>query len=380
MKKIVIAPDSFKESFSALEAAVAIEKGFRTVFPEAVYEKIPMADGGEGTVQSIADALGAEQRTLTVTGPLGKPVHAVYALAHTEKVAVIEMAAASGLQLVSPEARDPRLTTTYGTGELVADALEQGATRIILGIGGSATNDGGAGFAQALGLKLLDDQGANLHYGGSALKQLARIDTEDVHPKLKEATIEVACDVDNPLLGERGAAAVYGPQKGADAACIEELEAALTHFADIIEKALGKDVRHTPGSGAAGGFGAGLLGFFDSRLASGVTLILESTRFAERVAGADLVITGEGRIDHQTPFGKTPIGVAKAAKQADAPVIAIAGQLGEGHEAIFENGIDAAFSLVPGAISLEDAFSNGLHYLEGTAASIARTVSIGLRS
>ncbi|MFK3937236.1 glycerate kinase [Alkalihalobacillus sp. NPDC078783] len=377
MKKIIIAPDSFKESFSANEAAYAIEKGFKQVFPGCTYLKIPMADGGEGTVESLADALHGKIKKVTVTGPLGTPVEASYALSKDTGVAVIEMASASGLHLVPPGQRDPLITTSYGTGELMVDALNEGATKIILGLGGSATNDGGAGMAQALGVKLLNREGQELPFGGGALHTLATIQTNELHPGLTQTSIEVASDVDNPLLGVNGATAVYGPQKGATTQIIrDQLEAGLAHYARVIEEQVGLTVQDTPGAGAAGGLGAGLLAFVRPRLASGITLVLELTNFVSHLEGADLVITGEGRLDHQSIFGKTPIGVAKAAKEAGVPVIAVAGQLGERYEVIHEHGIDAAFSLVPGVIPLEDAMGNGLKYLEVLARNIATTMKL----
>ncbi|TWI53961.1 glycerate kinase [Halalkalibacter nanhaiisediminis] len=376
MRKIVIAPDSFKESFTAMQAADAIEKGFRRVFPQAEYVKIPMADGGEGTVQSLVDALHGTIETVTVVGPLGDEVEATYGVSGDGKVAVIEMAAASGLHLVPPDKRNPLITTTYGTGQLIIEALEKGVEHIIIGIGGSATNDGGAGLATALGVKLLASDGTQIDYGGAALAKLERVEIDHMHPRLKEVTIEVACDVDNPLLGEKGASAIYGPQKGANEEMVGELDRCLAHYADKIKETLGKDIRDIPGAGAAGGLGAGLLAFLNVRLDSGVTLILEATGFHERVKGASLVITGEGRLDQQTIFGKTPIGVAKAAKQTDIPVLAFAGGLANGHEVIFEHGIDVAFSIVPGILSIEDALENGLRYLEGTAYNTAKIMSI----
>ncbi|MDV2887147.1 glycerate kinase [Alkalihalophilus pseudofirmus] len=376
MRKIVIAPDSFKESFSALQAAIAIEDGFKQVFPEAEYIKIPMADGGEGTVQSLVDALEGTVKSVNVTGPLGEPVEAKYGLSGDRQTAVIEMAEASGLSLVPIELRNPLITTTYGTGQLIEDALNEGVNHIIIGIGGSATNDGGTGMAQALGVKLLDSKGEDLPYGGAALVHLASIQTDEIHPRLSEVTIEVACDVDNPLLGERGASAIYGPQKGATAEMVVQLDAALAHYASVINRDLGKDVAEIAGAGAAGGLGAGLLAFLDVRLESGVTLVLEATDFNKKAEGADLVITGEGRLDHQTVFGKTPIGVARAAKSQGASVIAIAGGLAPGHEAIYEEGIDAAFSLVPGIMTLNEAIVDGLTYLERTANNIAKTIKM----
>ncbi|WYP25257.1 glycerate kinase [Alkalihalobacillus sp. FSL W8-0930] len=377
MKKIIIAPDSFKESFSANEAALAIEKGFKQIYPNCTYLKIPMADGGEGTVESLADALHGNIKKITVTGPLGTPVEASYALSKDTGVAVIEMASASGLHHVPQNQRNPLTTTSYGTGELMVDALNEGATKIILGLGGSATNDGGAGMAQALGVKLLDHSGQELPFGGGALHTLTTIQTDGLHSGLAQASIEVASDVENPLLGENGATAVYGPQKGATTQAIrDQLEMGLAQFARVVKDQLGLAVQDTPGAGAAGGLGAGLLAFVHPRLASGITLVLELTNFSSHLVGADLVITGEGRLDHQSIFGKTPIGVAKAAKEAGVPVIAVAGQLGDRYEVIHDHGIDAAFSLVPGAIPLEDAMENGLEYLEALAKNIAMTMKL----
>ena len=378
MRKIVIAPDSFKESFSAMEAATAIENGFKQIFPDAEYLKIPMADGGEGTVESLADALQGKLKHVTVTGPLGNQVEAVYALSKEDGVAVIEMASASGLHHVPLDQRNPLITTTYGTGELIANALQEGAKRIILGLGGSSTNDGGAGMAQALGVKLLDSANQEISFGGGSLHTLTTIQTDGLNPLLAGVSIEVATDVDNPLLGENGATAIYGPQKGATTLEIrEKLESGLTHYAAVVERQLGIEIRDTPGAGAAGGLGAGLLAFLNPRLASGITLVLELTNFEAKVTGADLVITGEGRLDHQSIFGKTPIGVAKAAKKAGVPTIAVAGQLGKEHQVIYKHGIDAAYSLVPGAIPLEDAMTNGLVYLEELSRNIAMTWKLG---
>ncbi|BAB04274.1 glycerate kinase [Halalkalibacterium halodurans] len=371
MNTIVIAPDSFKESMTALQAARAIEKGFRRVIPNANYRLIPMADGGEGTVQSIVDALQGERKVVKVEGPLGDTVEAEYGLSGDRKIAVIEMAQASGLHLVPKEKRNPLWTSTYGTGQLLIDALDEGVEQIILGIGGSATNDGGAGMAQAVGVRLLKENGEPIGKGGGKLKELARIDMSKVDPRIQQVKLQVACDVDNPLVGEKGAAVVYGPQKGATRATIRELDEQLLHFANIIEEELGKEVASIPGAGAAGGLGAGLIAFLDAKLIPGVELVLQATNFHELVKDADFVITGEGRIDQQTVYGKTPIGVAKAAKQYGVPVIAIAGSLGQGYEAVFEHGIDAAFSLVPRIMSLDEAMQQGDSLLEQAARNIA---------
>lgn len=374
--KIVIAPDSFKESLSALQAAGAIEKGFQDTFPEAEYLKIPMADGGEGTVQSLVDATGGTIIEKQVTGPLGEPVNAFFGVLGGGKTAVIEMAAASGLHLVPNEKRNPLLTTTRGTGELIRSALDQGVEHIIIGIGGSATNDGGAGMIQALGGRLLDQSGQEIAPGGGHLSELAVIDLSLLDSRLKKVKIDVACDVDNPLTGPKGASAVFGPQKGATAEMVQQLDKNLSHYADVMEQTVGKSIRHVPGSGAAGGLGAGLLAFLDAELKRGVEIVLEAVRFQERVKGASLVITGEGRIDSQTIYGKTPIGVAKAAKQYGIPVIGIAGSLSEDSDIVLQHGIDALYSIVPGVIPLTKAIQQAEYYLQQTARHIARTIKI----
>lgn len=373
MKRLLIAPDSFKESMTALEAANAIASGFQQVFGNEIEcIKIPMADGGEGTTQSLHDALQGRWRTITVTDPLGRPIQATYSIANKGKTAVIEMASASGLGLIARDERNPLKTTTFGTGELVLDALNQGVTHIILGIGGSATNDGGAGFIQALGGRLLDKQGQDLPFGGAALAQLAMIDLTHFDPRLKEITFEVACDVDNPLLGERGATMIYGPQKGALAEEIQSLESALYHYNEVIQRDLHQYIAHEPGAGAAGGLGAALLATINVQLRPGIDIVLEMTRFKHHVLNCDLVITGEGKIDVQTIYGKTPIGIAKVAESYHKPVIAVAGMLGEGYEAVYDYGIDAVFSLVPGPISLETALDQGPQHLERLAYNIAK--------
>ncbi|MCY9160088.1 glycerate kinase [Bacillus atrophaeus] len=372
--KIVIAPDSFKESLSALEAAHAIERGFKSVFPDAVYSKLPMADGGEGTVQSLVDATNGSMKEQFVTGPLGETVKAFYGLLGDGKTAVIEMAAASGLHLVPEENRNPLVTSTRGTGELILAALDSGVKHLIIGVGGSATNDGGAGMVQALGGRLLDQSGNNIGPGGGALSQLVSIDVTDLDARLKDAKIEVACDVDNPLTGPRGASAIFGPQKGATPEMVHLLDRNLSRFADIAERALGKSCRDIEGAGAAGGLGASLLAFLDADLKRGIDIVLEFVSFEDAVKDADLVITGEGRIDSQTIYGKTPIGVAKAAKKYDVPVIGLAGSLSLDSDVVYEHGIDALFSIVPGVITLPDAFEHAAHYMERTARNIAASM------
>ncbi|OQP06745.1 glycerate kinase [Geobacillus sp. 46C-IIa] len=375
--KVVIAPDSFKESLSALEVAEAVERGFRTVFPEAEYVKVPMADGGEGTVQSLVDATGGRIVEVKVTGPLGEPVLAFFGLLGDGKTAVIEMAAASGLHLVPRDRRNPLVTTTRGTGELIRAALDAGATHLIIGLGGSATNDGGAGMVQALGGRLLDRDGRDIRSGGGALADLQAIDLSGLDPRLKSVRIDVACDVDNPLTGPKGAAAIFGPQKGATPDMVAILDRNLAHYADVIHRELGKQVGDIPGAGAAGGLGAGLLAFLPAELKRGVDIVIETVQLAERVKGADLVITGEGRIDGQTVFGKTPIGVAKTAKRFGVPVIGIAGSLGDDSAAVLDHGIDALFTIVPGVVSLEKALKDAEYYLSQAARHIASVYRLG---
>ncbi len=375
--KIVIAPDSFKESLSSLEAANAIERGFKSVFPNAVYSKVPMADGGEGTVQSLIDATNGLLKEQVVTGPLGEPVNAFFGLTGDGKTAVIEMAAASGLHLVPTNKRNPLVTSTRGTGELIAAALDLDVKHIIIGIGGSATNDGGAGMVQALGGRLLDGSGNDIGPGGGALSKIAAIDLTDLDARLKDVQMEVACDVDNPLTGPRGASAIFGPQKGATPEMVELLDQNLSHFADVAERELGKSFRDIAGAGAAGGLGAGLLAFLHADLKRGVDIILHAVNFEGVVEDADLVITGEGRIDSQTIYGKTPIGVAKAAKKYNVPVIGLAGSLSQDCDVVYEHGIDALFSIVPGVIPLSEAFEHAAHYMERTARNVAASMRIG---
>ena len=370
--RIVIAPDSFKECASALDVAQAIARGWRRVFPDADVALAPMADGGEGTVEALVAATGGSKIEVTATGPMGDAVTAAYGILGDGRTAVIEMAAASGLPLAPVRARDPRVATTRGTGDLMRDALDRGMRRIILGIGGSATNDGGAGMAQALGFSLLDAAGAELPPGGAALARLRRIDAANKHPGLEGTEILVACDVDNPLCGPRGASRVYGPQKGASKTAVMELDEALRHFAAVVKQSLGADLLDLPGAGAAGGLGAGLVAFAGARLCRGVDLVAEACGLRERVAGADLVITGEGRLDAQTAHGKTPAGVARIAKEAGVPVVAVAGTLGEGYAALYEIGIDAMFSICPGPIEVAEAMGRAEEFIENTAEALAR--------
>ncbi|RZT21449.1 glycerate kinase [Fictibacillus sp. BK138] len=376
--KIVIAPDSFKESMTAAEVCAAVEAGFQKVIGDAEYVHVPVGDGGEGTVQSVVDATAGRIVEVTATGPLGEKVDAFYGLTGDGKTAVIEMAAASGIHLVPREQRNPLVTTTRGTGELILDALDKKVERIVLGLGGSATNDGGAGMASALGVKFLDVNGEKLRPGGKALGELLTIDTSDIDSRLKSVKVDVACDVTNPLTGPLGASAVFGPQKGATPEMVGVLDASLKRYAEVVERNLGLQVDELPGAGAAGGLGAGVVAFLDGKLQSGIDLVLDVIGFEEAVRDADLVITGEGRIDSQTVHGKAPVGVAKRAKaaEADVPVVAIAGSLGPDYEAVFEHGINAVFSVVNGVVTLEEALENGSVNVEKTAENIARLLQL----
>ncbi|MCW2240595.1 glycerate kinase [Azospirillum canadense] len=376
--KVVIAPDSYKESLSALDVATHIEAGFREVFPDATYLKVPVADGGEGTVEAMVAATGGTLIRKTVTGPLGEPVEAFYGMTGDGKTAVIEMAAASGLMLVEPARRNPLVTTTYGMGELILAALDQGARRFILGIGGSATNDGGAGMVQALGGRLIDATGRELGRGGGALSDLARIDVSGLDPRISEVRIDVACDVDNPLIGPNGASAVFGPQKGATPAMVAQLDANLAHYAAITREQLGIDMAQRPGGGAAGGLGASMFAFLGADLCPGVEIVTNAVGLDAIVAGADLVITGEGRIDSQTVHGKTPIGVARVARRHGKPVIGIAGSLGPDADAVHDHGIDAVFSVLNRVCTIEQALGGGEENLRQAARNVAAALQLGM--
>jgi glycerate kinase len=344
--RIVLAPNAFKGTLTAVEAAQAMAEGIRRVLPEADLVFVPIADGGDGTVEALVAATGGERRTLFVRGPLEQPVQATYGLLEGGAVAVIEMARASGLALLPADRRDPRITTTYGVGELLQHAYDQGARRFIVGIGGSATNDGGAGMAQALGYHLLDGRGLELPPGGAALATLDRIHVGGVHADWSAASVQVACDVTNPLTGPHGASAVYGPQKGATPQMVAELDAALRRLAAVIRRDLGREVDTLPGGGAAGGLGAGLVAFTGAELRPGADLVMDAVRLDDRLLGADLVLTGEGRLDAQTArFGKGPAAVARRARAAGIPVIAIAGGVDDHAEvlAIFD-GLEATVS------------------------------------
>ncbi|ATP44954.1 glycerate kinase [Pseudomonas putida] len=370
--KIVIAPDSFKDSLDAAGVARAIATGLAEVWPDAELVECPMADGGEGTMDAILAASQGELRRLAVRGPLGYSVEAGWGWLPQSRTAIIEMAQASGLQLVPTQQRDACRSSTWGTGELIAAALAAGARRIVLAIGGSATNDGGSGMLRALGLRLLDAEGQALEEGGLALAKLARIDASDLDPRLAEVQVEVAADVDNPLCGANGASAIFGPQKGANPQQVQALDQALGHFADHCAQLLGEDVRDFPGCGAAGGMGFAAKAFMGAQFRPGVEVVAELAGLDALVQGADLVLTGEGRFDAQTLRGKTPMGVARVAKRHGVPVVVLAGTLGEGYQQLYGHGIDAAFALASGPMSLEQACANARELLQARAGDIAR--------
>jgi glycerate kinase len=338
--KIVVAPDSFKGSLTAIEVSVAIEQGIREVFPEAEVIKIPMADGGEGTVQCLVNATGGKILEEKVIGPLGDEVLAFYGILGDRKTAIVEMAAASGLTLVPENKRNPLITTTYGTGQLIKAVLNQGCRKMIIGIGGSATNDGGAGMVQALGVKLLDQEGKEVGFGGGELKKIVKIDISCMDNRLSDTKVLVASDVNNPLCGPQGASRIYGPQKGATPEIIEELDKSLSYFAELIKRDLNKEVKDIPGAGAAGGLGAGLMAFLNAELRSGIEIIIEIVKLEQNIKEADLVITGEGKIDSQTIYGKAPVGVAKIAKKYNVPVVAVAAIIEEDSRIFQSYGID----------------------------------------
>jgi len=377
--KIVLAPDSFKGNLTSLQVAAALEKGIRRVLPNAQCIKVPMADGGEGTVQSLVDGEGGKFVRKKVTGPAGKPVTARYGLLADGKTAVIEMAEASGLPYVKGKEKNPMKTTSYGTGELILDAINKGAEKIIIGIGGSATTDGGTGMAQALGIKFLDKNGKEIkEYGaGGMLNKIAKIDMSGIDARINKTKIIVASDVENPLYGKKGAAYVFGPQKGATSTMVKTLDANLKYFGNLLKKDLGKDVKTLKGAGAAGGLGAGLVAFTGAKLKSGIDIVVDATRLKKHLKDADLVITGEGRVDSQTAFGKTPAGVAKVAKKFKVPTIAIGGGISDDAREVFTHGIDGLASACARDMTLEDAINNSKDHLANAAERVIRLVLIG---
>ena len=372
--KIVIAPDSFKSSLTARQVAESIERGIRKVEKNIHIEKVPMADGGEGTVQSLVDATNGRMVYTKVFDPLMREIEAFYGILGDGSTAIIEMSAASGLPLISKEEKNPLITTTYGTGQLFMHALNQGCRSFIIGIGGSATNDGGVGMMKALGIRFINSEGQDIGFGGGELDKIHTIDTSGLDNRILDCSITVACDVDNPLCGLRGASRVFGPQKGATEEMVEVLDNNLSHYAEIIKSQLGISIIDVPGAGAAGGLGGGLMAFLKAKLRRGIDIVIDATGLEESIKGAALVITGEGSIDYQTQFGKTPYGVAMVAKKYGIPVIAIAGSIGKDAYALYEKGFNSIFSIVDKPMTLEEAIENSEVLLENTAERIMRGI------
>jgi glycerate kinase len=371
--KVIVAPDSLKESLSAAEAAAAIARGLRRADAAVEPVLIPIADGGEGTTEALVEATGGEYRRRQVSGPLGCLLTATWGLSGGGQTAVIEMAEASGLELLAPSERNPMLTSTRGTGELILSALDAGVQDIIVGIGGSATVDGGTGMAHALGVRFLDAAGRAIDEPrGGRLADVDSIDISGLDPRLSHVRIRVACDVTNPLTGPDGAAGVYGPQKGATPEQVEALEAGLANLGRVISRCLGREVAEMPGAGAAGGLGAGLVAFLGAELRSGVQTVMEAVHLRERMAGADLAITAEGRLDAQSAFGKATAGVIGAARQAGVPAVALAGSLGAGYERLYAQGLCAAFAIADGPIDLGAAMARTAELLERAGESVMR--------
>ncbi|PQD95065.1 glycerate kinase [Pradoshia eiseniae] len=371
--KIVIAPDSFKGSLSALKAAEAIERGVKKAAPDAQTVLVPVADGGEGTLDSLVSATNGRKVQVKVKGPLLEPVQAEYGVLGDGETCVIEMARASGLNLIEPSRLNPMITTTYGTGELITKALDDGCRKFILAIGGSATNDGGAGMLQALGMKLLDGEGQSIQGGGGALRELAKIDASDFDARIANSEFLIASDVQNPLIGKEGASYVFGPQKGATAEMVDHLDRNLKHFADLVEEQTGIRLHEMAGAGAAGGIGGAFQAFFPSKMRRGIDMVIEYTGLKEKLIGAEFVFTGEGQIDYQTASGKTPMGVAQAAKREGIPVFALAGSIGQGIDALYEHGITSVHSIINGPMQLDMAMKLGAELLEQTAEQVTRT-------
>lgn len=376
MTRYLCAPDSFKESLTAMEAARAMAQGIENADHDAEVRCLPMADGGEGTARALVDATGGSMRAVPVHDPLGRPVEGHFGLLADGTTAVVETAEASGLALLEAKERNPLIASSYGTGELMLAAVRSGAKRIIVGLGGSATNDAGAGLLQALGVRLLDKNGNDLAHGGAALANLTTIDISTMDPALKNVAITAACDVTNPLTGPTGASAVFGPQKGASKDDVATLDAALAHFAQVIDSQLGVAVNDVPGAGAAGGIGAALKGFLNAEFRPGIAIVIEQSGLDAAAQWADVVFTGEGSIDFQTKFGKTPVGVAETAKRHGKPVIAVAGHIGTGIDELHEVGIDAVFGIAPGAASLSELLADAAANVTRTTEQIVRTLQL----
>jgi glycerate kinase len=377
--KMVIAPQAFKGSISALDAARAMAEGVARVLGDAELVLVPVADGGDGTLETLVDGSGGEIRSARVTGPLGERLTASWGAMGDGLTAVIEMARTSGLALVPLERRDPLIATTYGLGEAILAALDQGFRRFIVGIGGSATNDGGAGMAQALGVALADEAGATLPFGGAALARLATIDLRGLDPRARESTFLVACDVSNPLTGPEGASAIYGPQKGASPEMVDRLDAALGQFARVVERDVGAEIDRLKGAGAAGGLGGGMVAFLNAELRAGVDIVLDAVGIDSHLEGADLVVTGEGCLDYQTVYSKAPIGVAERAGSKGIPVIAISGSLGERYKLVHDRGIDAATAIPLGPMTLEESSSRASELIADATEEAMRFLKVGGR-
>ena len=375
--KIVIAPQGFKATITGLDAAQAIARGVAAVAPDAETVLAPVADGGDGTLNALVDGTGGQVFTSTVTGPLGQPQDAQWGVMGDGNTAVVEMALASGLALLPQRRRNPRITTTAGTGEILREALDRGYTRIIVGLGGSATNDGGAGLATALGARFFDSSGTPLPPGGSALARLDRIQTEGLHPALGQATVVAATDVTNPLCGPDGASSIFGPQKGATPEMVQELDAALANYARVVARDLGQDVAEHPGAGAAGGLGAGLMAFAGATLQSGIDMVCQVLDFDSLLDGADLVITGEGRADHSTIFNKAPVGVARHAQAHGVPTVLLAGGLGPGYEELYDHGLAAVVCIADRPMGFDVSLSRTAELLEAAAERTMRLILTG---
>ena len=375
--KIVIAPQTFKGSISALDAARAMRDGVSRAAPDAEIALVPVADGGDGTLETLVEGSGGEIRSIEVTGPLGERRAAEWGAMGDRRTAVIEMARTSGLALVPDADRNPLVTTTFGLGEAIASALDAGFRRFIIGIGGSATNDAGAGMSQALGVRLLDRAGADLPHGGAALANLCAIDMSGLDARIRECEMLVACDVNNPLTGPTGASAIYGPQKGATPQMVAQLDAALAHFARIALRDIGADISEVPGAGAAGGLGGGLIAFTNARLMAGVDIVLDTVNLDDFLQDADLVITGEGSIDHSTIYNKAPVGVAARAKQRGIPVVAIAGSLGSGFQDVREHGIDALAAITTAPMTLDEASERAAELIADSTEQALRLMQVG---
>ena len=374
--KILIAPQSYKGSISAIKVAEAITEGALNIFPSIESLIIPVADGGDGTLETLVESTSGIIHNSNATGPLGNSIPIIWGTLGDSKTAIIEMARISGLALVPQNKRNPYYTTSYGLGEIIKEALDLGYRKFIIGIGGSATNDGGAGMAQALGAKLTDANKNSIDFGGLALNEITKIDISGIDPRINESEILVACDVNNPLCGPNGASFVYGPQKGASPKMVKTLDDALYHFGSQLISDTGINIMEIEGSGAAGGIGGGMVGFLNAKLKPGVEIVLDTLDFDKSLKNVDLVITGEGQIDFQTVFSKAPIGVAKHAKKYNIPVIAICGSLGENYQDVHSHGIDAVIPIIPKPMDLKKASDNAYELIKNTSEQIFRILKI----